>query len=117
MSADSFRRKMELLDFVDSKHCVTYGILAEVLHTSKSTIRRDVEELTYYYPLETVRGRDGGVRIRPGCSLSNKYLTKTQELTLLRIIPLASTVDQPIIVSIITRFGRSDRLPNNKIIL
>ena len=57
-------RQQQIIDLLCQRRSDTVQNLATELGFSERTIRRDIEELTLTYPLETVRGRyGGGVRI------------------------------------------------------
>lgn len=53
-------RQKQLIDLLCQRRSDTVQNLATELGVCERTIRRDIEELTLTYPLETVRGRYGG---------------------------------------------------------
>ena len=53
-------RQQQIIDLLCHRRSDTVQNLATELGVSERTIRRDIEELTLTYPLETVRGRYGG---------------------------------------------------------
>jgi len=60
-------RRQKLLDVLCQRRHDTYDNLAYEFNVSKMTIRRDIAELMCSYPIETVRGRNGGgVRVMDG---------------------------------------------------
>ena len=56
-------RRQRLLEVLCLRRQDTYENLAREFNVSKMTIRRDVMALTCSYPVETVSGRYGGVRV------------------------------------------------------
>ncbi len=58
MSANE--RRKQILDLLCQRRRDTVQNLATEFGVCERTIRRDIEELTLTYPLETVRGRYGG---------------------------------------------------------
>ena len=52
--------------------------LAEEFGVSRRTIRYDLEVLQCSYPIETVKGGGGGVRVMDGYYIGMKYMTDSQ---------------------------------------
>lgn len=71
-------RRQRLLEVLCIRRYDTCDNLAHEFHVANSTIRRDLEILTCSYPIETVRGRYGGVRVADGYYLYRKTLTPNQ---------------------------------------
>ena len=63
-------RRQKLLEVIGLRGQDTYDNLASEFCVSKRTIRYDVETLICSYPIETVRGRYGGVRVMDGYTLN-----------------------------------------------
>lgn len=78
-------RRQELLDTLNLRREDTYDNLAREFKVSKRTIRYDIEVLICSYPIETVRGRHGCVRLADWFHLDRKKLTH-KEANLLRRI-------------------------------
>lgn len=76
-------RQSKLLDALNLKRQDTYDNLARDFKVSKRTIRYDIEALMCSYPIETVRGRHGCVRLPDWFHLDRKKLT-FKEADLLR---------------------------------
>jgi predicted DNA-binding transcriptional regulator YafY len=63
-------RLLELLSLLQARREWAGGELADRLEVSPRTIRRDVERLRQLgYPVESLRGRAGGYRLRPGTEM------------------------------------------------
>ena len=81
--------------------------LAAKYAVSEKTIRRDIEELTLSYPIETVRGRYGG-----GIKLADWYhplqttLSPKQMALLKKLAPSLGGDDLTVMNSIISQFSR-----------
>ena len=56
----------------------TIDRLAEEFGVSRRTIRYDLEVLQCSYPIETVKGAGGGVRVMDGYYIGMKYMTDSQ---------------------------------------
>ena len=56
----------------------TVDRLAEEFGVSRRTIRYDLEVLQCSYPIETVKGGGGGVRVMDGYYIGMKYMTDSQ---------------------------------------
>lgn len=66
-------RQYKLLEVLCQRRHDTYDNLACEFHVSKMTIRRDIAVLMCSYPIETVRGRNGGgVKVMDGYYLNYK---------------------------------------------
>lgn len=60
-------RQQQLISLLCQRRSDSIQNLAMELGVCERTIRRDIEELTLTYPIETVRGRyGGGVRMATG---------------------------------------------------
>ena len=70
----------------------TYGNLAHEFNVSTGTIRRDIVVLTCSYPIETVQGGHGGVRVAEWFHLDRRMLN-AEEIALLR--RLGESLDGP----------------------
>ena len=83
-------RRELLLESLLQRREDTIENLASEFDVNERTIRRDIEQLTSSYPLETARGRyGGGVRVADWYRQGRKYLTSEQEALLNK---LASTL-------------------------
>ena len=56
-------RQQQIINLLCQRRSDTVQNLAAELGVCERTIRRDIEELTLTHPLETVRGRYGGVKM------------------------------------------------------
>ena len=68
--ADTTTRTLKLLALLQAHRLWSALELADRLHTTERTVRRDVERLRELgYPVESVRGTGGGYQLAPGGSL------------------------------------------------
>lgn len=69
-------RQQQLISLLCQRRSDSIQNLAMELGVCERTIRRDIEELTLTYPIETVRGRYGG-----GVRMSDWYFQDRPKLT------------------------------------
>lgn len=79
--------------------------MAEEFDVSERTIQRDIMLLMLSYPVETVRGRGGGVKITEWFDPDNPFLNPKQVLLLRKIEPLLNTEDKVVLNSILLQFS------------
>lgn len=73
-------RRQELLEVLCHRRHDTYGNLANEFNVSTETIRHDIAELMCSYPIETIRGHGGGVKVADGYYL-NRRSTNAQRFS------------------------------------
>lgn len=84
----------------------TVDNLAHEFSVSEKTVRRDIEELTLSYPVETVRGRyGGGVKIADWYRPNRSTLSPEQMALLKKLAPSLSHADLTVMNSIISQFA------------
>lgn len=79
--------------------------MAEEFDVSERTIQRDIMLLMLSYPVETVRGRGGGVKIAEWFDPDSPVLNPKQVLLLRKIEPLLNTEDKVVLNSILLQFS------------
>ena len=90
-----------------AKRHLTIGYLAEKYGVNERTIRRDVEELTLVYPIETVCGRyGGGVKLSDWYQPTRSTLCPEQMALLKKLAPSLAGNDLAVLNSIISQFAR-----------
>lgn len=78
---DAASRVIELLDRLQGPESVTAARLADELGVTERTVRRDVARLRDLgYPVDTLRGSDGGYRMEPGAALPPVALTADEAI-------------------------------------
>ena len=83
MDMNPWERRQKILEVLCLRRHDTYGNLAHEFNVSTGTIRRDIVVLTCSYPIETVQGGHGGVRVAEWFHLDRRMLN-AEEIALLR---------------------------------
>ena len=85
---------------------LTIDYLAEKYSVNEKTIRRDIDELTLTYPIETVRGRyGGGVKLSDWYHPTRTTLCPEQVALLKKLAPSLQVDDLAVLNSILTQFA------------
>jgi len=85
---------------------LTIDYLAEKYSVNEKTIRRDIDELTLTYPIETVRGRyGGGVKLSDWYHPTRTTLCPEQVALLKKLAPSLQGDDLAVLNSILTQFA------------
>ena len=63
MDMNPWERRQKILEVLCLRRHDTYRNLAHEFNVSTGTIRRDIVVLTCSYPIETVQGGHGGIRV------------------------------------------------------
>ncbi len=92
MDMNPWERQQKLLEVLCLRRYDTLGNLAHEFNVSTRTIRKDILVLTCSYPIETVRGSHGGIRVAEWFRLGRRKLN-FDEITFLR--RLAERLDGP----------------------
>ena len=77
-------RQQRLISLLSQRRSDTVQNLAMELGVCERTIRRDIEELTLTYPLETVRGRYGGGVKMADCYFQDRPKLSPKQTALLK---------------------------------
>ena len=83
MDMNPWERRQKILEILCLRRHETIGNLAHEFNVSRGTIRRDIVVLTCSYPIETVQGGHGGVRVAEWFHLDRRSLNFA-EITFLR---------------------------------
>ena len=98
-------RRIEMLKYLCKVRHETRVNLMFMFSVSKNTIDRDIEALSYSYPIYTVSGRGGGIYVDEKFELGKEYLTEKQEELLMRLVEELSPEDASVALSILKKFG------------
>ena len=98
-------RREAILEVLCIRRHDTYRNLAFEFQVSRETIRQDIAVLMCSYPIETVRGRHGGVKIADGFYLYRKKLTARQAALLVKLSAHPAGDDLATIDSILRQFA------------
>ena len=80
-------RRSEIIRILTGRRFETMSNLAAQFNVSRVTIFTDIEILTLDHPLETIRGRGGGVRLMKNYHTYRNDLSQEQQEVLLSLIP------------------------------
>ena len=92
MDMNPWERRQKILEVLCLRRHDTYSNLAHEFNVSTGTIRRDIVVLTGSYPIETVRGNYGGVRVADWFHLDRRALNSAEIAFLSR---LGESLDGP----------------------
>lgn len=81
-------RRAEIIRILEGRRYETIDNLAYQLEVSRRTVRYDVQTLMTEYPIETVWGNGGGVRLRSDYRIYKGDITEEQQQALFRAIEL-----------------------------
>lgn len=99
-------RRMQILNVILAKRSVTMLELQNEFHISRSTARRDIEELSLSHPIITAKGGGGGVSVMEGYKLGMKYFTDEQATLLEKLSESLTNEELEIMNSILKTFKR-----------
>ena len=102
-----YERRLMLLEMLSVTNLITYSQLAQELKVSVETIRTDITALMCLYPIETVRGCNGGVKLMGGYPSRRKALTKKQTAFLINMRRKVDGDELKTLDSIILQFAAS----------
>ena len=92
MDMNPWERRQKILEVLCLRRQETTSNLAHEFNVSRGTIRRDIVVLTCSYPIETVQGGHGGIRVAEWFHLDRRSLNSA-EITFLR--RLGESLDGP----------------------
>jgi predicted DNA-binding transcriptional regulator YafY len=79
--------------------------LAFQFNVTRKTICTDIEILMALFPIETVKGRYGCVKLKDGYAIYQSFLSDEQQETLLEIIPALNEKQSKVIVGLLYAHG------------
>lgn len=98
-------RRQELLEVLCRRRRDTYSNLAQEFGVSKRTIQNDILSLSCSYPIETVSGNGGGIKIADWYHLNRKTLNPDQVALLKKLGAQLQGEDLATLNSIISDFA------------
>lgn len=101
----AYERQQKLLEVLCQRRHDTCENLAHEFHVTRRTICHDIAVLMCSYPIETVRGFGGGVKIADGYYLYRKKLSAEQIALLKKLTALVDGDDRKILTSILMQFA------------
>ena len=105
MDMNPWERRQKILEVLCLRRHDTYEGLAHEFNVSKRTIRRDIEILTCSYPLETARGRYGGINVAEWFHLDRRSLNSAEAIFLCKLGESLNGPDLEMLNRIIATFS------------
>lgn len=105
MKNTSERRQM-ILDYLLERRATTRYELSNHFNVSLRTIERDILILSCSYPIMTIQGGGGGIKIADGYRLGMKYLSESQAALLKQLSENLSGEDLETMQSILKAFSK-----------
>ena len=105
MDMNPWERRLKILEVLCLRRQDTYGNLTHEFNVSTGTIRRDIVVLTCSYPIVTVRGGHGGIRVAEWFHLDRRMLNAEEIALLRRLGESLDSHDREIIKRIIAAFS------------
>lgn len=109
MSANE--RRAEIMRIMVARRQERMQVLASELGVSDRTIRTDILALTAEYPLETVRGNGGGVRIADWYHPHKNILSKEQISVLEQMLLVADDEQKRVLDQMLREYGSNKYCP------
>ena len=109
MSANE--RRAEIIRIMVARRQESMQVLASELGVTDRTIRADILALTAEYPLETVRGNGGGVRIADWYHPHKNILSREQISVLEQLLPQADEEQKRVLDQMLSEYGSNQYCP------
>lgn len=109
MSANE--RRAEIIRIMVARRQESMQVLASELGVTDRTIRTDILALTAEYPLETVRGNGGGVRIADWYHPHKNILSREQISVLEQLLPQADEEQKRVLDQMLREYGSNKYSP------
>ena len=102
----TIERRHLILNILCERRHETIENLALEFSVHRNTIQKDVEVLSFYFPLYTTKGTGGGVHIVEGFRFGTRYLTDKQYELLERLLEMLEGADKEVLNTIIKTFKK-----------
>lgn len=104
-------RRAEIIRIMVARRQESMQVLARELGVSDRTIRTDILALTAEYPLETIRGNGGGVRIADWYHPHKNILTVEQMTVLEQLMSQADDDQKRVLDQMLREYGSNKYCP------
>ena len=101
----TIERRQLILNVLCERRTETIDNLAFEFSVHRNTIKKDIEVLSFYFPLFTTKGTGGGVHLVDGFRLGMKYLTDKQYTVLTGISERLSGEEKIVVQEILKIFA------------
>ncbi len=98
-------RRNAILEVLCLRRFETVNNLAFEFDVTERTIRNDILTLSLEYPIYTIQGNGGGIRVDENFKLGRSYLKDEQQELLERLLPELKGKDAEVMKSILKTFG------------
>ena len=103
-------RRQEIIDILVERGQVKYCELMEHFHVAFITIYRDVQELSFSYPIYTVAKRvGGGIYISEDYKPGHRYINDEETRVLKELLPKANEEQRKVLEKMIKKFSIKHR--------
>jgi len=103
-------RRAEIMRILECERVAKMTNLAARFKVSRQTILTDIEILMASYPIETIRGRYGHVKLQEGYALYQSFLSQEVQDALLRNLGKFDEPDARLIVGLLRAHGSKHNL-------
>ena len=98
-------RRAEIMRILASRRHETMSRLASELGVTDRTIRTDITVLTVDYPLDTIRGNGGHVKVADWYHPHKRILSREQQTVLIQILDKADELQQKVLREMLRAYG------------
>lgn len=98
-------RRAEIMRILTARRRETMGCLANELNVTSRTIRTDITALMVDYPLETLRGNGGCVRVADWYHPHRNLLSEEQQRTLSQLMESANEQHAKVLREMLVEYG------------
>ena len=98
-------RRAEIMRILTARRRETMGCLANELNVTSRTIRTDITALMVDYPLETLRGNGGCVRVADWYHPHRNLLSEEQQRTLSQLMESANEQQAKVLREMVVEYG------------
>ena len=101
----ALERRKQILSVLSQRRQDTYKNLSHEFNVSTKTIQNDILELSMHYPIETIQGKGGGVRMQEGYCPDCLRMTFEQTNLCRKLAAQLEGKELEVMHSIIRQFG------------
>ena len=98
-------RRAEIMRILTARRRETMGCLSNELNVTSRTIRTDITALMVDYPLETLRGNGGCVRVADWYHPHRNLLSEEQQRTLSQLMESANEQQAKVLREMLVEYG------------
>lgn len=109
----AIERRQQVLEAISDRRTERIENLASEFGVSRRTIERDILVLSCSYPIVTVQGAAGGVRVMDGWYVTRRYLNDDQEALLRSLLPGLQPDQQETMQRILSAFAKPNMKEKN----